>query len=165
MASKIEKMKSTASAAPREVPEVKPDHVQVNEAGQVWRTVLARMPDGLVSDDLRNPAIWKKVQLSRHAALIKMDRLFILGHDESWGAEAIVKRATSAEVSLAILKVFAFREADETLFSDGTLEVYWDGASYGVRRISDHVRVVSHGFKTEALASDALRKTYPTKAA
>ncbi len=161
MTSKVE----TTEPEERIIPEIKPEHVQVNASGQVWRSLLIRLPEGLISDDLRTPSIWKKVQANNQCALIKMDRLFILGHDESWACEAIVKRATSAEANLVILKVFSFREADEILFNDGKLEIYWDGAAYGVRRMSDHVRVVSPGFSTEAMAIDALRKTYPQKVA
>ena len=143
--------------------EIEPERVTINDSGQLWRSILVRMPEGSVSDDLRNPKIWKRVQGARGGALIKLDRLFIMAHDESWGAEAIVNRATSTEASLAILKVFSFREADETLFNDGTLEVFWDGTSYGVRRMADQVRVVREGFTTEAIAINALHKTYPTK--
>ena len=145
--------------------EVDPKRVQINDAGQAWRTVLVRMPEGATQDDLRNPKIWRKVQGMRHAALIKFDHLFVLAHDESWAARATVTHATAAEAHLAIERVGTFREQGQSLFGDGTLEVYWDGSAYAVRRASDAIRVINEGFTTEALAIAALRNWYPTKKA
>ena len=143
--------------------EVDPKQVQLNDAGQAWRTVLARMPEGSTQDDLRNPKIWKRVQGNRQTALIKMDHLFVLAFDESLSARAVVTHATSEVAHLAIERVAGFKEPGQNLFSDGTLEVFWDGGAYGVRRVSDHVRVLTEGFLTEAQAATALRGWYPKK--
>ena len=157
-----EKTDGTDAASPdaRELPLVKPANVQVNDAGQVWRTVLVRMPEGAVADDLRDPKLWRVVQGVPAAALIKMDQLLILGFDESWGAEAIVAHASHSEARLLIKKVFGFGGVGEGLFGDGTLEVFWDGGSYGYRRVTDRI-VIARGFATEGLAIDALRASYP----
>jgi hypothetical protein len=159
---KAEAAAKTASAEAREPPVVKPANVVVNDAGQVWRSVLVRMPEGAVADDLRDPKIWRVVQAVPAAALIKMDRLLVLAFDESWAAEALVKHASNSEVKLLIQKVFGFAEAKDGLFSDGTLEVFWNGASYGLRRVSDKLPV-AQGFHTEGLAIDELRRYYPRR--
>jgi len=126
----------------------------------MWRTVLVRMPEGAVADDLRDPKIWRSVQSVPQAALLKLDRLLVLGYDESWAAEALVKLATPTEAHLLILKNFGFLSVGERLFSDGTHEVFWNGAAYGVRRVSDKVQVAT-GFATEGLAIDELKRQYP----
>jgi hypothetical protein len=141
---------------------VKPASVQVNDAGQVWRSVLVRMPQGAVADDLRDPKIWRVVQAVPQSALIRMDRLFILGHREDWAAEALVKHASATECRLLIMKVFEFAGVADNLFNDGTLEVFWDGANYGVRRMADKIPVAT-GFTSEGLAIDALRRHYPKR--
>jgi hypothetical protein len=102
------------------------------------------------------------VQATPVVALIKGDRLLVYGFDESWGAEAIVKKASHVEAHLTITKVFGFAEVGGGLYSDGNLEVFWDGSSYGVRRLSDKVPV-GRGFATEGMAIDALRRYYPTR--
>jgi hypothetical protein len=146
----------------RKEPEV--ERVLLNDAGQGWRNVLVRMPAGATQDDLRSPKIWKKAQLSRHTALMKLDHLFILAFDESWFARAVVTHASSTEAHLAIEKVGTFKEQGSSFYQDGTLEVFWDGAAYSVRRIADGVRIIVEGFTTEQQAIAALRNWYPKKA-
>jgi hypothetical protein len=153
----------TAAPIEAKAPEIKPEHVRA-EAGQHNRRVIVHMPEGSVSDDLRNPKIWRKAQCVRSSALLKYDELLIFGHDETWGAQAIVKMVTNTEAHLVILKVFGFAAAGEGLFSDGTYQVVFDGGSYGVHRVSDGVPMV-RGFSSEGLAIDALRKLYPQKVA
>jgi hypothetical protein len=152
-----------AAADAREAPVVKPANVQINDAGHVWRSVLVRLPEGSVADDLRDPRIWKSVQSTPVAALLKLDQLLLLGFDESWGAEAIVTHASHNEAKLLVKKVFGFGGGiGEGLFSDGTLEVAWDGSSYLYRRVTDKVPL-ARGFATEGAAIDALRASYPRK--
>jgi hypothetical protein len=145
-----------------ETPAIDPKQVRVNECGQMWRSLLVRAPEGMIADDLRDSKIWRRVQVIPQAALVKLDRLLILAFDESWACEAIVKHADAKSASLVIQKVFSFAGVGEGLFSDGTLEVYWDGASYSVRRVNDKVPMAI-GFSSEGLAIDALRKQYPRK--
>jgi hypothetical protein len=94
-----------------------------------------------------------------------MDQLLVLGFDESWGAEAIVTHASHTDAKLLIKKVFGFGGGiGEGLFSDGVQEVFWDGGSYGYRRVTDKVPL-ARGFSTEGAAIDALRRSYPVKKA
>ncbi|HXF55289.1 MAG TPA: hypothetical protein VNK52_14325 [Hyphomicrobiaceae bacterium] len=156
----VQPAKSKASPDQREAPLVKPAAVQINDAGQIWRSILVRMPQGAVPDDLRDPKIWRAVQASPRSALIRMDRLFVLAYDESWGVEALVKHATNSEVRLLVMKVFEFAGVSDNLYRDDTLEVFWGGGWYGVRRIDDHVAIAT-GFSTEGQAIEALRRSYP----
>ena len=160
MGNKVEKAKVESEI---EQPEIKPEHVQVNAVDQVWRTILVRLPENMVADDLRTPSVWKKAQASPQSALIKLDHLFILAFDESFAVSAVVTHASSTEASLSITKVHSFKELGKSFYSDGTLEIFWDGSSYGVRRVSDQVRIISQGFSREDLAVTALRAWYPKK--
>ena len=159
------KTETKATAAAPNVKEIDPAQVKLSTEGFAWREILVRMPEGMVADDLRTPKIWKRVQKSRQTALIKFDHLFVLGFDESFAVRAVVTHATDSEAHLAIEKVLTFREQGQRFWGDGTLEVFWDGSAYGVRRIADQVRVVGEGFTTEAQAITAAHKYYPTKAA
>jgi hypothetical protein len=161
MANKLEKSEAAPAATERKIPELEAKHVTVSDAGQAWREVLVRMPKDMTADDLRDPKIWKRVQAVRNTALIKFDNLLIFTFDESQYIRAIVTHATSTEAHLAIERVGTFREQAATFFNDGTLEVFWDGGAYSVRRMSDQVRVVSQGFSTEGQAIAALRESYP----
>jgi hypothetical protein len=91
-----------------------------------------------------------------------MDRLLIIAWDETWIVEALVRYADRSEARLLILKVASFAGIGDALFSDGTLEIYWDGASYGFRRMSDKVSL-ARGFASGGSAIDALRRHYPQK--
>lgn len=159
-ATKTEQSNPWAKAKDDTIPLVNPKRVVVNKAGQVRRDVMVRMPEKAVSDDLRNPRIWKLVQQIPQVALIQYDQLFILAHDESWGAEAIVKKATNQEASLVVLKVFGFAEAGEGLYSDGRNEVYFNGVDFNARRVTDKVPVFPSGYSSEGMVIDALRKLY-----
>ncbi|MCP4318543.1 MAG: hypothetical protein GY789_21670 [Hyphomicrobiales bacterium] len=46
------------------------------------------------------------------------------------------------------------------MFDDGSLEVFWDGKGYGVRRMSDGTRVIAESYTTEPQAIAALQKSY-----
>lgn len=165
MAVVAEKTKTVAVEPPK-VLEIKPEGVQINDqTSHAWRTLLVRCPEGVTQDDLRGSKIWRRVQASRQHALVKLDHLFILAFDESWYARAIVTEATSTEAHLAIEKVGTFLAVGTGLFSDGNLEIFWDGSSYGVRRVSDKVRVLSEGFSRQDVAIAALRNSYPKQVA
>ena len=152
---------AAASAEPIDapVPTVEPRNVNI-DPGLHFRHVLVRLPKGMIGDDLRNPKIWRRVQAVRQSALIKFDRLLLVAFDESWACEAIVKHATNTEASLVIHRIFGFRDADESLFSDGTFEVCWDGCHYQVRRIADRVQVSPYGFSSEGMAIEHLRQQH-----
>lgn len=163
-AAKMEKPEPQVAAEPKPV-EVEPNKVMVDIAGHARRWVSVRCPEGMVQDDLRSPKIWRRVQADRGRALLKHDDLYILGFDESWFAEAIVCHATNAEASLVIKKVGSFREQSQTFYSDGTYQVFWDGAGFGVRRIEGGVRMGGQSFHTEGLAQDYMRSLYSTAVA
>ena len=158
------------TAKPKEAPEIvqkeiAPRDVKINSEGFAWRDVLIRMPKEMVADDLRDPKIWKKAQTSPQTALRKLDHLFILTFDEKQMVRAVVTHSTGTEAHLSIERVSSFREQGASFYSDGTLEVFWDGSSYGVRRIADQVRVVVEGYTTEAAAIAALHRHYPARVA
>jgi hypothetical protein len=144
----------------RMLPEVKPGHCEVDSEGFATRSILVRLPPGMIADDLRYPGIWRRVQADRLRSLRKMDRLLILSHDESWYAEAFVVNATATECKLMLMKKGSFREADQALYSDGTLEIYWSGKGYGVRRVEDQVPVLHQVYQTEKQAQSALMGWY-----
>jgi hypothetical protein len=159
---KNETVKSEATASePRITPEIDPKSVKTNESGQVWRSILVYMPEGMVADDLRDAKIWKRVQASPPVALRKLDHLLILTANEDQAIRAVVTYVTGTEAHLSIERVSTFREQSQSLFSDGTLEVFFENGAYSVRRMSDKVRVVNESFHTEALAISSLRQYYP----
>ena len=159
-AAKVE-IEDKVEAEPKPV-EVDPKQVVVNNAGQCWRTVLVRMPEGMVQDDLRSPKIWKKVQGNRQSVLVKLDRLFVLAHDESWHCEAIVSYATGTEAHLCITKTGSFRTQSEQLYTDGVYAVFWSGAGgYGIRRVSDGIEMGAVSWTTEGQAIQGIRDLYP----
>jgi hypothetical protein len=152
---------------PTEVPEeggveVDPKLVVPDTAGQVTRHFVVHMPEGATGDDLRNPAIWRKVQGNRHAALQKMDHLMVLGSAEDWYARCVVTYATRDSCQLLIEKVGSFSDkGKQSFFSDGTYEVAFGDGVYYVRRLADGVRMTPYGFDSEEQARQALFALYP----
>ena len=146
-------------------PELAPKHVTINDAGQAFRTVLVRLPEGMTHDDFRTAARWKLVQQSQVTALLKFDHLLILSFDESQFWRAIVSHSSKDEVHLVIEKAGSFREVGQAFYTDGTLEVFWNGGGYSFRRIADKVCLDTVSYQTEGQAIESLRKSYPVKAA
>src|SRR5262245_33226435 len=76
----VAKAEKTAAEEPKagptlEPPVIKSANVRVNVSGHVWRTVEVRCSEGMVSDDIRNPKIWRVVQGIPASALLKGDEL------------------------------------------------------------------------------------------
>src|SRR5688500_10561139 len=96
---------ATAVAAtadmPRKVPEIDPVAVVQHDAGQVFRHMFARLPQGAVFADLGEPEIWKRVQGSNTRSLKKFDHLLIVDYDETWFAQAVVSSADANQVLLS----------------------------------------------------------------
>lgn len=159
---------SRASEGAERVPEerqieIRPEAVRLNEMGQMWRNLLVRTPPDLVSDDLRDPSIWRQVQSSQ-SALIRYDHLLLMAHDESWYARAIVVHADNRSARLHIEKVSTFRDpSDEQLFSDGVYEVFWRGDGYCIRRCVDQVQAGNTVYFTADQARNAISSLYPKK--
>lgn len=160
VATKIE----TETEFPEKTIEVKPTGVQLNSEGYQWRELMVRMPEGSTSDDLRNPKIWKHVQENPNSKLLKHDKLYILGADESWSTEARVCFANHEKAKLSFRSVSRFRDADENLFNDGTYEVRWSHhGGYVIHRIKDGQVVGNQTHATEQMAINAIRQLYPKK--
>jgi len=162
----------TKPKTPEAVPEereriVDPKAVELSHAGQCWRELLVRMPRDATADDLRDPSIWKDVQKSKTGTpLIKMDHLFVLGHDESWFCRALVTHATDKAAFLHIEKVGTFRDpAVEQLYDDGEYRVYWTGKGYGIQRgiqrVKDGVRMGTTEYFAPEMAAGQIKAMKP----
>ncbi|MGO7353334.1 hypothetical protein ACCS66_01175 [Rhizobium ruizarguesonis] len=141
---------------------VDPNNVTVNYQGFALREIFARLPSGIIADDLKEPEIWKSVQLS-NKALRKFDRVIIISFDESWLAEAYVENANGEMAVLAKPRIVSFSERMEKLFSDGTYSVRWAGNGYDVIRLRDEAKMTDI-FPNAAIAERALANLYPRRA-
>ncbi|MBW7968608.1 hypothetical protein [Bradyrhizobium sp. BR 10289] len=160
-ATTLEKPKAAAPAGPRKAPEIDPANVKVNSSGFVRKEVVARLPAGFVSDDLKEPGVWRKVQVSGYP-LNALDAVLVVAFDRSWCAEAIVSEAMRDGVTLAGIKIISMPRRNEVLLRDDTYAVTWNGAGYHVERISDgHKMTESVG--SAALAERDLRNLYAKK--
>lgn len=101
----------------------------------VWRTWFARAPEGLTLQDLHDfPQIWRNVQLHKHTAMQKLDRVTIIEHSEAWLVpDAIVAAADQSSVTLVdIRRITMPQRIDEFMTNDGNFWVKWAGPGYGV---------------------------------
>lgn len=151
---------TAAPATPAKTPEIQPNDVQI-EAGQFKRDVLVRAGTDMVSDDLRDPKIWRKVQANPNKALRPLDHLIILAADESWYVRALVVHGTKSEAVLAIEKVGSFRAISDALYNDGAHRVHFERGAFVIRRMNDGVRMDNAGYGTEAEAIRAIANLYP----
>ncbi|MGM0583383.1 MAG: hypothetical protein ACQEUZ_01865 [Pseudomonadota bacterium] len=138
---------------------VDPHNVKQEQAGRCTRSWFVRLPEAATADDVKDPAIWSKVQQTR-APLQKHDEVYAVGFAEDFAVLARVTQATREAVTLAFVKHITFPERTTPLFSDETYRVVWNGTGYQVERIKDGATMgAAHG--SEALAIRHIRNLYP----
>lgn len=117
----------------RKVPVIQASNVTLNNGGFAWREFQVRLPDGMIADDLKDPAVWRQVQTS--VGLVKHDRVYLIAFDDTWVAEAIVASADRDGVVLAKPRLTTFPDRYNGLYEDETYRVTWNGVGYcGVRK-------------------------------
>jgi hypothetical protein len=141
---------------------VDPNAVTVNYQGFAFREIFARLPSGIIADDLKEPELWKNVQQG-NKALRKFDRVIVVSFDETWLAECYVENATGEMAVLAKPRIVSFSERTEKLFNDGTYRVEWTGTGYRVARLRDGASM-TEVFANAPLAERALASLYPKRA-
>lgn len=144
----------------RKLTPVEPANVRVNYAGFAFRELFVRLSRGVIADDLKEPGLWSRVQLSNSVALRKFDRVLVVSYDESWIAEAYVEGATATGASLAKPRIIMMRERTEQLFGDGTYQVEFNGRGYHAVRLRDG-QSMTPTVANAALAERDLANLYP----
>lgn len=144
----------------RNLPAVDPAFVTLNADSFAYRQFMVRLPEGAIADDLKEPALWARVQANRNVALRKHDHLYIVAFDESWAAETVVVQANAEVAVIAKPRLMRFAERLRPLYSDGTYTVAWYGNGYAVKRLADGTRMTQI-VANEALAERDLGRLYP----
>ncbi|MGR3562954.1 MAG: hypothetical protein ACU0FH_16785 [Heliomarina sp.] len=139
---------------------VDPQHVHLDVPGHQTRSWLVWLPAGAVTDDLKDPAIWSKIQNDRQKVLRRHDKLYIVGHDEEFAVEARVIDATRDAAVLALQKIVSTKSRLAPYFADDTYAVKWTPQGFYVQRKQDGMQMGSF-FGSEDLAIRHLRNQYP----
>src|SRR5437667_404071 len=84
----------------REIPKIDPGQVRLDVSGHHHQRYAVTLPAGMIADDLKEPGVWSKVQTTARCALRVYDVLFLVAHDGSWVADAIVAHASMAGATL-----------------------------------------------------------------
>jgi hypothetical protein len=154
-------MTQTATIEPP-VLAIDPRSVSLNADGFAFRSFMARLPEGAIADDLKEPAIWRKVQRGSYP-LRKHDHVYVVAYDESWVAEAIVVDADTKQAVLAKPRITQFPPRFDKLFETDEYRVAWVGNGYRVQRKSDG-QFVTQAVHSAALAERDLNNMYPRRA-
>jgi hypothetical protein len=151
--------------AGRPTPTIDPARVTLQSSGFVWREYFVRCPSEMVSDDLKLPGIWSKLQTSGNSkALKKFDKLLVVAFDESWVAECVVASADSKGAVLAKPRITTMPERYDKLFQDDLYRVAWNGFGYIVERKADGHAMTQPTANAE-LATRLLAQLYPARVA
>jgi hypothetical protein len=148
-----------ASVAGRRLPTIDPGFVTLNHEGFGWREWLVRLPAEAIADDLKEPGLWSRVQKHR-SAMRRHDHLYLVAHDESWAAEAVVVDAGPLAAVISKPRLMKFEARTQPLFEDSTYRVKWYGDGYAAERRSDGMRMTAK-VANEALAERDLARLYP----
>jgi hypothetical protein len=151
----------TDDLKPREPIAIDPARVTLSNNGFGWRDFMVRLPKDFVADDLKEPSIWRKVQLGANA-LRRHDHLYLVSHDENWVAEAIVADAERNHAVLCKPRITNFPERYDRFFEDENYRVKWMGQGYVVERKRDG-HVMCQPLGSAALAERELQRLYPVK--
>ena len=157
MTSKVEK----AETEERILPVLKPGDVDVQDIGQIYKTVCVRLPEDMTFQDLNDhPEIWKLVQADINKALSEYDKIELRAKD--WTAWASVNHADRGQVILYDIRKASKPKREVALYSDATYDVRWSHEGYGYYRTADNVRMGTATFPTPEAAKQALiREMYP----
>ena len=112
--------------------DVRPDHQGYE--GTRWRV---RLPEGARPDDLRDPALWARVQKGRKPSLRRFDEVLCIAHDESFAVLGLIVEARQDAAVFAFIKIIDLSARLNTMFNNGTHKVIWSGACFMVERIAD----------------------------
>nr|WP_166488015.1 hypothetical protein [Mesorhizobium ciceri] len=154
---------SSLKSADRQIPEIDPARITMQQSGQIWREYMVRVPADFVADDLKTPSVWRKVQAGGRNSLRKFDRVFVVAFDESWVAEAIVASADSKGAVLAKPRVTTMPARYDALFQDELYRVAWNGFGYVVERKADG-HAMTQATANPELATRLLVQLYPARA-
>src|SRR5205823_50823 len=94
-----------APAVSREIPKIDPGQVRLDVSGHHHQRYAVTLPAGMIADDLKEPGAWIKVQATARCALRVYDVLFLVAHDGSWVADAIVAHASLAGATLTGIRI------------------------------------------------------------
>lgn len=132
---------------PTELPAIEMRSVVTQHEGNRWREFLVRLPNGVTADDLKEPGLWRKIQMRPSTSLRVFDRLTVVAFDESWFAECRVIRADGAGAVLSIGKIVSMGDGRfDNLPGDELYRIAWSGNGYVVIRRSDNV-VMTHAVR------------------
>jgi len=134
--------------------------VTLDMAGTVSRHWHVILPEGMVADGVKDPAIWSRVQGNRRTTMRKHDRIYAVAYDGSFAIEARVAEAVVDAVVLAKPSILSFPERRTPLFSDENYRLEWRGDGFAVIRRADGLQM--GGLQpSETLAIQHLRRQYP----
>jgi len=156
---KVEK----AKVDEREVPVIKPVNVDIQDAGFCYKTVVVRLPEGLIFQDLNDsPEIWKPVQENINTALSEYDKVELRAKDFTvW---AVVNHADAGQVILYDIRKSSKPMREVALYSDSKYDVRWGHDGYGYYRTADNIRMGNATYPTPEAAKQALiREMYPAR--
>ena len=144
----------------RRLPVVPPANVRLNRGGSAFAEWHCRFPENGTLDDLKEPGIWRKIQISPQTAFKQFDELRIIAFDGAWVARCVVAHASQTEVVLSKPTVVQMPARREHLYEDETYAVRYTGDGYTVIRKRDEV-AMSPAVHSADAALTVLTRLYP----
>jgi hypothetical protein len=163
---KAETAKPTGAFVKKRALEIKPAMVKTQDAGQVYKTVVAWAPDDFQLSDLNeHPEMWKVIQNDRTGrALVEDDRVEIRTADKRINCR--VNFADENKVYFYDIKQVDKPSRDVSLWADDNYEVRRIAEGYTYFRKSDNVRMGPTVWPTaNAAAAACQREQYPSRVA
>jgi len=153
----------TSKVEERILPVIKPGDVSIQSSGFVFKTVVVRLPEDLIFQDLNDhPEIWKLVQDNINTALSEYDKVELRA--ETWTAWAAVNHADRGQVILYDIRKSSKPKREVALYSDSKYDVRWSHDGYGFFRTADNIRMGNATYQTPEAAKAALiREMYPAR--
>jgi len=145
-------------------PKISSQSVEVDVAGMKTTRWFVRLPEGLVADDLKDPALWSVVVAQRLKVIKKHDVVYAVGFADDFAVEARVVGVSGDGIALGKLSIINFPAPTKPLYSDDLYAIAWVGNGYGVIRKSDKMQM-GPVFATEQKAIMHLQNQYPQDAA
>jgi hypothetical protein len=146
-------------AKTRKVPVISTTDFKIDQLNTITKSAIVTAPADMTAQDCNDPTIWRNIQASQALALVRFDRVLVVG--DGWAVDALVSDADASAATLAFSRVLTLRSRSGSSWvsADGAWSIRFAGTGFGVFR-DDGVMAAPSTFRDLDTAKSWLQSKY-----